>query len=88
MEVCAEMKKLRDWLDVNNVGWFDKSDDFGAKLSPLPDGRDYNPWMCRTKITDTEGKEVISVINGYGSYGGVQYLSGKNQGLLEAWGIR
>lgn len=29
LEICNEMKKLRDWLNKNNIFWYDDSDDFG-----------------------------------------------------------
>lgn len=27
--VCEHMKKLREWLDIYKIPWFDFSDDFG-----------------------------------------------------------
>lgn len=74
--VCKEMKKLRKWLDDNKIPWLDASD--CSKL-----GGQVSWWMCRThfRIKDDE----VSVINGYGSYGGITPYrgKGKNQGLLE-----
>lgn len=78
MEVCKEMQKLRDWLDENNIEWEDASEEFD-------EDKEYSFWMCRTwfKIN----RKRISVINGFGSYGGVDVLGGENEGLLEVMGL-
>lgn len=68
LEICNEMKKLRDWLTKNDVAWHDES-----SIS-----RYY--WMARTKFY--VGEHYFSVINGMGSYGGYRW-GFKNQGLLE-----
>lgn len=78
MEICEEMQILRDWLDKNNIEWEDASEDFD-------EDKEYSFWMCRTWFR-INGKR-ISVINGYGSYGGVNVLGGENEGLLEAMGL-
>lgn len=78
MEVCEEMQKLRDWLDENNIDWEDASEDF-------VEDKEHSFWMCRTWFR-INGKR-ISVINGYGSYGGADVFHGENKGLLEAMGL-
>lgn len=70
MEICAEMKKLREYLDAHGIEWRDDS-------NALTEW-----WMCRTKF-DIHGNS-FSVINGVGSYGGAM-LGSRNQGLLEYW---
>ena len=71
LAVCKEMKKLRKWLDENNIEWEDVSTDW-----PF-----YN--ICRTHFYVNE--YFFSVIHGYGSYGGKRYyVDGfKDLGLLE-----
>jgi hypothetical protein len=78
MEVCKEMQKLRDWLDKNNIDWEDASEDFSK------DSID-DFWICRTWF-EIKGKK-FSVINGYGTWGGIRLLDGKNVGLLEIMGL-
>ena len=78
MEVCKEMQKLRDWLDENEICWEDVSEDFGKGI---PSEIDYELWICRTHF-EVKGHE-ISVINGYGTYGGYGLFSKDNNGLLE-----
>ena len=73
MEVCREMKKLRKWLDDSNIPWEDKSD-LPKKVMP-----DYFIYRTHFEIDNV----FVSVINGFGSYGGVNLLSGINEGLLE-----
>lgn len=82
MEVCKEMQKLRDWLDENEICWEDVSEDFGKGI---PSEIDYELWICRTHF-EVKGHE-ISVINGYGTYGGYGIFSKDNQGLLETMGL-
>lgn len=71
MEICAEMQKLREYLDAHGIEWRDNSDAFSEW------------WMCRTKF-EINGSS-FSVINGVGSYGGVNAGCKHNQGLLELW---
>ena len=78
MEVCKEMQKLRDWLDKNNIDWEDASEDFSK------DSID-DFWICRTWF-EIKGKK-FSVINGYGTWGGIRFLDEKNVGLLEIMGL-
>lgn len=78
MEVCEEMQKLRDWLDENNIDWEDASEDyFKGSIDDF--------WICRTWF-EIKGKK-ISVINGHGTWGGIRFLDGKNEGLLETMGL-
>lgn len=72
MEICAEMQKLREYLDTHDIKWRDHSD------APFSEW-----WMCRTKF-EVNGNS-FSVINGVGSYGGAVIGSNRNQGLLEYW---
>lgn len=78
--ICLEMQKFRNWLDANNVKWIDKSDNMEYGLNT----KDY---ICRTHIYIDDN--LISVINGMGTYGGYGILDSNNQGKLEvmAWFI-
>ena len=69
MKIVREMQKLRDELDIKGIQWEDVSVD--TKVF----------WMVRTHFNYKGHK--WSVINGFGSYGGVDFIKGKNQGLLE-----
>ncbi len=75
--VCDEMKKLRDGLNERKIPWHDASDKgmIGDKPS--------NIWICRTHLSIKGIK--YSVINGYGTYGGIAFIGQRNKGLLEAW---
>ena len=46
-----------------------------------PGGGLFHFWMCRTHFNIKGDK--VSVINGYGSYGGIGLITSNNQGLLE-----
>ena len=74
MEVVPEMQKLRNWLDEHEIPWEDASDDYKTEISG------YEYWICRTWFAISN---KWSVINGYGTYGGVQVLNKQNLGLLE-----
>lgn len=65
--VTEEMKKLRAWLDENNIKWEDDSSwlDF---------------WVCRTHFWYDD--YMWSVIHGYGTWGGFG-LNGNDGELLE-----
>lgn len=76
MDVCHEMQKLRNWLDAHGIQWHDASEDISRP--------EYAWWICRTHFKI--GKEQWSVINGHGTYGGIDYLTGVNAGLLEIMG--
>jgi len=71
MKICAEMTKLREYLDNHDISWSDDSDDCGFI------------WMCRTKFYVNHCH--FSVINGVGSYVGVNAGCKHNAGLLELW---
>lgn len=79
MIVCDEMKELRKMLDEKNIPWHDASD-------VMPEDKDWPMWICRTHF---EYKGVkISVVNGFGTYGGWYGANpgmseDKNMGLLE-----
>lgn len=77
MKICKEMEKLRDWLTMKKIPWKDQSEDYGLKSG------EGELWMCRTKFEI--GGVLCSVINGYGSFGGLSFFEDKNKGLLEIW---
>lgn len=86
MKICEEMIKLRNWLDEEGVLWVDKSSitsqgyiDLMAKFEIEPQYADTT--IHRTYIPFRE--HSISVINGYGTYGGFEPLENKNYGALE-----
>jgi hypothetical protein len=72
MEVCKEMKKLREILDNAGIEWSNAS-------------QDNSEWpICRTHFKI--GRKEWSVINGAGTYGGYNpFLGQENAGLLEVW---
>jgi hypothetical protein len=71
MIVCEEMKKLRQMLDEKGIEWHDASD-------VMSEDKDWPMWICRTHF---EYKGVkISVVNGFGTYGG---WYGANPGTTE-----
>lgn len=76
MIVCEEMKKLRTWLDKQGIQWEDKSESF----TRIEADTGKPCYMCRTHFC-LNGC-FYSVINGIGSYGGIDY-EGNNHGLLE-----
>lgn len=69
MTVCDEMKKLREYLDSNEIEWADVSSEYSGF------------YICRTHFTYGENK--YSVVNGYGTCGGYNYFNKVNDGLLE-----
>ena len=74
--MVEEMIALRNKLDEKGIEWTDESQKFefclGGKLG-----------IDRTHF-NYKGKK-ISVINGYGTYGGLGILSDENEGLLELY---
>lgn len=84
MQVCEEMRKLRDWLDKNNIDWIDRSEDLSIykKDSLEPE---YELWWVRTLFGINN--DLISVINGHGTWGGYGITSKKNEGFLEVMGL-
>lgn len=71
MIVCEEMKKLRQMLDEKNIPWHDASE-------IMSEDKDWPMWICRTHIEYNGHK--ISVVNGFGTYGG---WFGANPGTTE-----
>lgn len=70
MKICQEMQNLRNKLNTLGIQWTDYSD------------RNYITYpICRTRFK-INGFEY-SVINGFGTYGGINVLTRRNQGLLE-----
>lgn len=79
MIVCEEMQKLRKMLDKKNIPWHDASD-------VMSEDKDWPMWICRTHFEYNGIK--ISVVNGFGTYGGWYGANpgtteDKNMGLLE-----
>ena len=72
--MVEEMIKLREKLDDLKIKWVDKSDKFKLK-----GGGEF--FIDRTHF-DYNDKHY-SAINGFGTYGGCNVLTGKNEGLLE-----
>lgn len=76
MEICENMKKLRSYLDDNKIKWIDQSEGVSSKSIDI--------FTCRTWLW--LGDRKISVINGYGTYGGIHPMYDdypNNHGLLE-----
>jgi hypothetical protein len=76
MEICENMQKLRSYLDEKKIKWIDQSEDMESASIDM--------FICRTWLW--LGERKISVVNGYGTYGGIHpmYNNGlKNRGLLE-----
>lgn len=70
-KVVEEMQKLRDMLDEKKIFWQDDTEEFPS---------DSEMWICRTHF-EFEGNK-ISVINGFGTYGGFS-IGENNKGYLE-----
>ena len=68
MKICEEMSKLRQYLDDKGIEWVDASSNDSL-------------WICRTHF-ELNGLRW-SVVNGYGTYGGIRIFDENNQGLLE-----
>ncbi len=73
MEICEEMKKLRSYLDEKKIKWIDQSEDMASSSFKMIIWRTWL-WL---------GDRKISVINGFGTIGGVVGFDGDNAGLLE-----
>lgn len=69
-KMCDEMIALREYLDRHAIKWRDDSCEY-----------DNDFFIHRTKFTI--GDHEFSVINGYGTYGGIVSFGCKNNGLLE-----
>lgn len=69
LEQCEEMLKLRKTLDDLGIEWYDCSESTG---------------FCPINRTHFKFKgHEFSVINGFGTYGGLNIFNNKNLGLLE-----
>ena len=83
MEICEEMKKLRSILDEKKIEWIDKSEEWESNFRPFGKAhikrRKY--YIHRTHF-DISGTH-ISVINGFGTYGGYSDMFTENEGGLE-----
>ena len=67
MQICEQMKKLREILNEKNIAWHDMSDEMSETVK-----------IARTHF-EYKGHKV-SVINGFGTYGG---QNGANKGFEE-----
>ena len=80
MVVCAEMQKLREWLDEKNIKWEDRSQDWshltGAIYKSMP-----SHWMVRTHFFINDN--LVAIINGFGTIGGYHFQEEENEGLLQ-----
>ena len=74
-EICEEMKKLRTMLDEKGIEWKDDSQEFPLAKGDTP--------LCIHRTHFNYKGEAVSVINGWGTYGGFDYITEENQGLLE-----
>lgn len=86
MKICKEMLKLRSWLNEKDIRWFDRSSITSQEYIDLMAMFEIEPQYADTTIhrTHFEFREHhISVINGYGTYGGFEPLENKNYGALE-----
>lgn len=88
MELCEEMKKLRQWLSDNDIVWFDRSTimseekiDYLMHLCGEIERAYFDTSIYRTHFI-IKG-ELWSVINGFGTYGGFEPFENKNYGMLE-----
>lgn len=66
--VCNEMQMFRNYLNESNIHWSDVSDNLGEI------------WICRTHFN--HDGNLVSVIHGYGTYGGFNHWE-TDKGLLE-----
>ena len=71
MKICEEMQKLRQMLDEKNIPWHDASE-------IMSEDKEWPMWICRTHF-EYKGMK-ISVVNGFGTYGG---WFGANPGTTE-----
>lgn len=65
-----EMERLRMMLDYNGLEWADKSD------NKIPD-------MAIERTHLYFGETLCSIIHGYGTYGGYNLFTERDEGLLE-----
>ena len=72
MEICEEMQQLRKMLTEKGIEWEDNSEIEHEHI-----------WMVRTQFNYNNNH--YSVINGFGSYGGINFIDDQNTGLLELW---
>lgn len=69
---CYELNKLKDYLDTRRIKYAIKSD---------PETAHYRIERIHFMINDYRW----SVIHGYGTYGGLDPLTGEDKGLLELY---
>lgn len=73
--ICYEMQKLRNMLDEKGIKWTDMSDEYDDP---------FGGWFIHRTHFDYAGKH-ISVVHGYGTYGGLTRLDETDPELLEMW---
>lgn len=86
MQMCEEMSKLREWLDTKDIKWNDASTICDCatieKMRILGIDKQYADITIYRTHFSYKGHEV-SVINGYGTYGGYELFTDKNYGCLK-----
>ena len=86
MEICEEMKKLRNALTERGIAWEDKSsivpETHISKVMEIGISRNYADTSNFITHFEINGNKW-SVINWYGTYGGYDAFTGKNYGMLE-----
>lgn len=87
MELCKEMKKLRQSLTEKGIEWHDASTIYSEELIEnliKITGQERQWFDCTIYRTHFDINGVhYSVINGYGTWGGFEPCENKNHGLLE-----
>ena len=86
MKICDEMIKLRDKLDKRGIKWKDVSEITPESIIEKMIAKGVDRKYADTTIFRTHfehGDYKYSVIYGFGTYGGVDVLSGHDFGLLE-----
>jgi len=69
--MVEEMRKFRELLNASDIRWEDDSYQVG----------EYSMTVTRVRI----GRKAWTIINGFGSFGGLNPRTGVNHGMLEIW---
>ena len=86
MKICDEMIKLRDKLDKRGIKWKDVSEITPESVIKKMVEKGLDRKFADTTIFRTHFEHdnyKYSVIYGFGTYGGVDVLSGHDFGMLE-----
>ena len=86
IEMCEEMKKLRDKLDKLGIVWHDETTSTPENVIEEMVRKGCKRQYCEVTIYRTHfiiNDVKYSVINGFGTYGGYEPFSDQNNGLLE-----